>query len=84
MRPVGPAVQNNTGESQGGGGLVQRWRGVADGLWDVPSADHEEELCDGQEEEIKENNWAGYHRFRWRRPTTGAYERSALTITLKI
>lgn len=67
MWAVDHIVQNNTGEGQGGGGLVQRWRGVADGLWDVPSADHEEELCDGQEEEIKETYRASYHRLRWRR-----------------
>lgn len=32
MQAVDHPIQNNTGKGQGCGGLVQRWRGVADGL----------------------------------------------------
>lgn len=70
-------VQNNSGQGQGGGRLVQRWGSFADGLWDVPPAVHEEELRDGQEEKIKEANGACHHWSGWGGPTAGAHERSA-------
>lgn len=67
--------QNDCGQGQGSGRVVQRWRCVVDGIRDVPPADHEEELCDGEEEENKEAHWAGHYWPGWGGQTTRTHER---------